>query len=217
MIEKTLLRISVIILFTIVSQATLAQQENSNNDFGSKYNTRNNNMVSISIGSMLLNGDFKKPEYENYLQLQFKRFIIPSLNINGNIKKFDIEDYAFKEKGFLSGDLNLEWCIMPQSKFAPQLYIGAGILSTNNFEDQNYKIQGGLGLEYLITSQLALASSLEINYVYDEQKGSNLMQQIDDMYYNLSIGLCFYFGDKSSKIKKIKEGQSTIINTNLIE
>ncbi|WCO02467.1 hypothetical protein [Psychroserpens ponticola] len=211
--------LSVILLFSMqsFSQELVTVGERPASDSISKSNLRTKNIIMVGAGSTLLNGDANSPEFENFLQIQLKRFITPNLNINGNFKKFDIKDYGFETKGFLSGDLNLEWYVFPKNKLTPYMYLGAGILASNNFKDQNYKTQGGFGLDYLITDKIAITGSIEANYIYDEQKGSQLMQDADHLYYNALLGLHFYFGNKnSSSPKKIKKNQSSIINSNPI-
>ena len=98
--------------------------------------------------------------------INFKPNIPPEIRfkaISGNIKKFDIKDYGFKEQGFLSGDLNVEWFVMPNEKFTPFVYAGPGLLISNDFNDKNYKLQGGAGLEYLFNPNMAVVGSLEVN------------------------------------------------------
>lgn len=181
-------------------------------------NIRPKNVMMIGLGSALLNRDVVTPETEQFIQIQYKRFITPYLNINGNLKKFDINDYRFESEGFLSGDLNIEWYVLPQNKLTPYIYLGAGILTSNDFKDQNYKTQGGLGLDYFVTESLAFTGSIEANYIYDEQKGSQLLQEANQLYFNALLGIHFYFGcKKTSSSKKIKSSQSSVINSNPIE
>lgn len=181
-------------------------------------NLRAKTVIMVGAGSTLLNRNINSPDYENFIQIQLKRFISPSFNINGNLKKFDIKNYDFETHGFLSGDLNLEWYVIPNSKLTPYIYLGAGILTSNDFEDQNYKIQGGFGLDYLLTNKIAITGALETNYIYDEQKGSQLLQEADHLYFNALLGLHLYIGNtKSSARKKIKKNQASTINSNRIE
>ncbi|MDG5492584.1 hypothetical protein [Psychroserpens sp. SPM9] len=182
---------------------------------------RSKNGISVSAGSTLLNGDFNTPDYENFLELQLKRFVTTKIAISGNVKKFDIKNYDFEDQGFLSGDLNAEWYILSNHKLTPYVFAGPGILLSNDFKDQNYKVQGGVGLEYLLIDCLAILGALEANYIYDEQNGSMLLQEADQLYYNARIGLLFYFGNrsysKSSKSKKrLSKNEPSIIKSNTI-
>jgi len=177
---------------------------------------RSRNVIMLGAGSTLVNGDLNAPEYENFFQLQYKRFIHQNLNISGNLKKFDIENYDFDTNGFLSGDINLEWYVLPTNRFSPYLFLGIGILTSNDFKDQNYKAQGGIGVEFLITNCLAVSASAEANYIYDAQKGSQLLQEADNAYYNALIGVHIYFGDQQVSKKKKREGKASVIDSNLI-
>lgn len=223
MIKKTTKNRLVLAMIVLLSIQSFAQEltsvgEKPVTDSISNSSLRAKNVIMLGVGSTLLNGDMNSPDYENFIQIQIKRFITPNLNVNGNLKKFDIKDYSFKTEGFLSGDLNIEWYFFPNKKLTPYVYVGAGILTSNNFVDQNYKVQGGLGLDYLITQNIALTGSIETNYIYDEQKGSQLLQESDQLYFNALLGLHFYIGNiKSSKQQKIKKNQTSIINSNPIE
>ncbi|WP_040282466.1 hypothetical protein [Psychroserpens damuponensis] len=176
---------------------------------------RSKTAISIGVGSTLLNGDFKTSDYENFLEFQLKQSVTSKLIISGNLKKFDVKNYDFDKYGFLSGDLNLEWYMLPNNKLTPYLYAGPGLLISNDFDDKNYKVQGGIGLDYLINNWLGIVASIEANYIYDEQNGSQLLQKADGLYYNANIGLQFYFGNgtyatRGSKRKKRRKKEKTI-------
>ncbi|MEM5566759.1 hypothetical protein WNY78_16685 [Psychroserpens sp. AS72] len=217
-----------ILLFTVKlsAQELLDIGEKPASDSLLTTSLRSKNAISFGAGSALLNGDFNTPDFENFLEFQLKRFITPKFVISGNLKKFDVENYDFDEIGFLSGDLNIEWYLFPNNKFTPYLFAGPGILISNDFEDKNYKAQGGLGLDFLINNWFGIVATLEANYIYDEQNGSQLLQEADGLYYNATVGLQFYFGNGtnstrvSKKKKKEKEmtkkQQSSIIDSNWI-
>ena len=184
----------------------------------SNSNLRTNSIVMLGVGTSLVNRDIIAPEMENFIQVQFKHFIFNSINVNGNLKKFDIKNYDFDTNGFLSGDLNIEWYMSKNRKLSPFIYLGPGILTSYDFEDQNYKVQGGLGLDYLIANKVAIVASVEANYIYDEQNGSQLLQNADHLYFNALLGLHFYLGNiKSNTSKKLKANQSSVILSNPIE
>lgn len=223
MIKPTTFKRSMSCVMILLSLHCFAQEltfvgEKPSSDSISTSSIRSKNIIMLGAGSTLLNRDIISPDIENFIQFQYKRFITPNLNINGNIKKFDIEHYDFNANGFLSGDLNLEWYVIPNKKLSPFIYLGAGILTSNDYEDQNYKVQGGLGIDYLILDKIAIVASIEADYIYDEQKASQLLQEADQLYFNALIGLHFYIGNlNGSKAQKIKKNQESIINSNPIE
>lgn len=223
MIKFTTKKCFILMAIVLLSIQSIAQElitvgETPIADSLSKSSLRTKTIIMVGVGSTLLNGDINAPDYENFIQLQLKRFITPNLNINGNLKKFDIKNYDFDTQGFLSGDLNIEWYMFPNNKLTPYIFVGAGILTSYNFKDQNYKTQGGFGLDYLLTNKIAITASIEANYIYDEQKGSQLMQEADHLYFNALIGLHFYIGNtKSSTRKRMKRNETSIIDSNQIE
>lgn len=227
MINMTILKCLLFgILFTLsvksYAQGLLDLGETSPSDTLLVTSIRSKNAVSISIGSTLMNGDLENPDFENFLELKLKRFITPKIGVSGNLKKFDIKNYDFKNEGFLSGDLNVEWYVLPDQYFTPYFFVGPGLLISNNFEDKNYKGQAGIGLEYLFNPYIAVVGVFEVNYIYDEQKGSMLMQDANQLYYNAVIGVQFYFGNnKYSKTrkskKKLSKNEPSIIKSNSID
>ncbi|WP_040251343.1 hypothetical protein [Psychroserpens mesophilus] len=223
MIKPTRIKRSISCVLILLSLQCFTQElttvgEKPISDSILKSSIRAKNIIMFGVGSTLLNRDVITPDIENFIQIQYKRFITPNLNINGNLKKFDIKNYDFDSNGFLSGDLNLEWYVFPSHKLSPFGYLGAGILASNDYQDQNYKVQGGLGIDYLLLAKLAIVASIEADYIYDEQKGSQLLQVADQLYFNALIGLCFYIGNsKSNKLQKVKKNHTSIINSNPIE
>lgn len=223
MITHPTIKSLVLIILVSISVQGFSQELTSTadkpvSDSISNSSLRTKNIMMLGVGSTLLNRDIIAPETENFIQIQLKHFIFNSINVNGNLKKFDIQNYDFDTNGFLSGDLNIEWYISQHRKLSPFIYLGAGILTSYDFEDQNYKVQSGLGLDYLIANKIAIAVSVEANYIYDEQKGSQLLQNADHLYFNALLGLHFYFGNiKSNKSKKLKANQTSVILSNPIE
>lgn len=227
MSKTTLIKCMLLNVFVWLSVESFAQElldieQNTYEDSLSSRLLRPKNSVSIGLGSSLTNDDLSNPDYENFLVLQLNRFITPKLVISGNVKKFDIKNFDFQEEGYLSGDLNLEWYMLPEQVFTPFIFAGPGLLISNDFDDKNYKVQGGFGLEYLFIENVAVVGSIEVNYIYDEQKGSQLLQQANGLYYNASIGIQYYFGNnnysnnRNSRKKTIKNGPS-VINSNTID
>lgn len=201
------------------SQELLELGEKTETDSIAALILRPKSAITIGVGSTLINGDFSNPDFENFLTLQLRRFVIPQIALSGNIKKFDIKNYDFEDQGFLSGDLNIEWCILPKQNFSPYIYAGVGILVSNDFEDQNYKVQGGIALEMLLTKVFSVIGQIEANYIYDEQKGSRLLQEADGLYYNATFGLRYYFGQNGfSKAKKrVSRNDKSEIDSNTIK
>ena len=167
-------------------------------------NLRKNNSISFGGGSTLINNDFDNPDYENSIQLGYKRFFGDYVNIGVNAKKFGIKDYEFKTIGYLSFDLNLEFYMLPESKVSPFIYAGGGAITSNDFKEVNNKVQGGIGLEYLFADSFAIFANAEANYLLN-QEDFTLIPELSDnsIYYNATdrwIAFLFWI-KKSSKYK----------------
>jgi hypothetical protein len=200
-----------VLLFTVDSfaQGLLDIGEKPASDSLAVTSLRSKNAISFGAGIALLNSDFSASDYENFIALQFKQFVTSKLAISGNLKKFDIENYDFKDNGFFSGDLNAEWYLFPNKEITPYFYAGPGLLISNDFEGKNYKVQGGVGLDFLINDWISVVGSLEVNYIYDVQNGSQLLQEAGGLYYNANVGILFYFGKGTSPNKKVAKKEKT--------
>ena len=185
---------------------------------------RGKNIVMPGGGFSLINGDYQNPVYENFGQIGYKRFLNNSFNVNVNYKKhyLDFDQQEFSDNGFMSFDLNVEYYILPYNKLTPYIYLGSGLVLSNDFDDANNKFQGGLGVEYLVADKIALTLLADGNYILNQDDETIAFQNVDDLYLGAALGIHFYFGKssnatkrKTSKIAKNLDGK-TIINTNPI-
>ncbi len=179
------------------------------------YELRGTNAIDIGAGTSVINGDLVNPEFEIYFHAGYKRFIIPHLNINFSYNKFNLAYVDIYNEGFMSFDLNLESTLFPHHKFSPFVFAGAGYNASNYFKQTAMKIQGGGGIEYILTEGFGLKLYTDYNYVMSDELDGVISGASDDTYFRIGLGVNFYFGGEKKKAKILKD-QPSIINSNQI-
>ncbi|MEZ4802303.1 MAG: Curli production assembly/transport component CsgG [Gelidibacter sp.] len=179
------------------------------------YELRGNNAIDAGIGTSVINGDLSDPEFEIYFHIGYKRYIFPHLNINFSYNKFNL---AFKDvynEGFMSFDFNLETTLLPDKKFSPFIFAGAGYNASNYFEQTAMKFQGGGGLEYIVTDGFGIKLYTDYNSVMSDELDGIVAGASDDTYFRIGFGVNYYFGGNKKK-EKMQNDQPSIINSNQI-
>jgi len=183
---------------------------------------RGKNVISPSAGSSFINGDYANPKYENYGQLGFKRFINSHVNLNLNYRKFNLDSKSLFDNGFMAFDLNIEYYVFPEKSFSPYVFLGGGMILSNEFKDPNNKIQAGFGLEYLFSRQIGLTLMTNGNYHFINEIDPLIYPDVDEFYLSAGIGLNFYFDSifnktrSKQKLAKTTKSEATVINSNPI-
>lgn len=166
---------------------------------------RGQNAITAAVGISHMNGDLPDPQPELNAKIGFKRQLNPYLNLDFTFNKFNLENkYTFNE-GFMSFDLNLNYNILPYDKLTPYLFAGIGTNASNYFEAIDPKIQGGIGLEYLLKDNIGIYAYGEHNLVFSDNIDGIEAGTIDDMFYRFGIGVNYYFSQPSTKFNERKE------------
>ena len=173
---------------------------------------RGKNALSLGVGTSVMNGDLSNPMFEIYSHIGYKRFLGSSVAINLGYHKFNLAFEDTFNEGFMSFDLNLEWYVSPYNTFTPFIFAGGGYHAANYFEATETKVQGGIGLEYLMTERIGLKLFADYNYMFTDDVEGLVFGESDDTYWRVAIGLNIYFGKflENKLAKKIP----TVINSN---
>lgn len=179
------------------------------------YDYRGSNAIGAGVGTSVINGDLPDPMFEIYFNVGYKRYILPYLDISVSYHKFNL---AFKDvynQGFMSFDLNIGSTLMPNNRFSPFIFAGAGYNAANYFEQKSLKLQSGGGVEYIVAEGIGIKLYADYNHVLSDELDGLIAGASDDTYFRVGVGLNYYFGGGTHK-DKIKEGQPTIFNSNEI-
>lgn len=179
------------------------------------YEYRGSNTISVGLGTSVMNGDLVDPIFEIYSHIGYKRFINPHFNINFGYHKFNLAYKDVLNEGFMSFDLNVEGLFFPNARFSPFVYLGGGVNAANYFTQVDPKVQGGIGLEYIMTEGYGIKLYSDYNHVFSDELDGKVFGDADDIYWRIALGINYYFGG-SKKQKKIKKDQPSVINSNQI-
>lgn len=179
------------------------------------YDLRGTHGVSTMIGSAVMNGDYSNPEFGIYMGFGYKKSIIPHVNINLNFNKFNLVYKDLFNNGFMSFDLNAEVLAFPHERFSPYVFIGGGANASNYFEAVDAKVQGGLGIEYVIYEGFSFKFFGDYNQVFSDELDGKIYGNADDVYWRIACGINLYFGGEKKKAELLST-IPTIIKTNPI-
>uniref|UniRef100_UPI00404AB6A5 Curli production assembly/transport component CsgG n=1 Tax=Gelidibacter sp. TaxID=2018083 RepID=UPI00404AB6A5 len=221
MIEKPFFKpFFLVIYICVIAHNGLAQQDTltsvdkalRNQEF---YKYRGTNAVEMAAGTSVMNGDLSEPLFEISSRVGYKRIITPHLNISFSYNKFNLGYKEVLNEGFMSFDLNLESTLLPNDKFSPFIFAGGGYNAANYFEQTATKVQGGIGIEYIVMEKVGIKLFSDYNYVFSDELDGVVFGDSDDVYWRVLVGINFYFGGDNKK-EKILKGRPTIINSNPI-
>lgn len=183
------------------------KQSYESNPMGYKNYLNNRGQVSlgISIGSNYYSGDFSNSLLRPKSSVLIGVAINPYLSINtelgyrGLSVKDKVDDYSFY------GDVDFRYILLPFDKFTPFVTLGGGCDYNNkNVGLSNYKflpkVNGSLGLEYMLNENLGLSLSSGINYYLSDKFDNKNVGKYNDFSWNISLGLNIYF-NKNKKNK----------------
>ncbi|MBQ0788576.1 MAG: Curli production assembly/transport component CsgG [Oceanihabitans sp.] len=194
------------------NEASKQPKDNSHAFF---YQYRADNVFTAALGTAVINGDYQDPLFEFYGQVGYKRYINPYVNVNFTFNKFNLAHKNSSNNGFMSFDLNVESTIMPDRFFTPFVFVGAGVNASNYFAATGMKIQGGLGVEYIIMEDFGIKLFSDYNHTFSDELDGKVFGKANDVFWRIGFGVNYYFGN-SNKKKKIPRNESTIINSNPI-
>ncbi len=199
----------------IIAQQTTEKLQVENESSNDRTKIRGNNVISVAIGSAVLNGDFPDPIYEIEMYVGYKRFFGSYVNLNFGYHKFNLANKDILNEGFMSFDLNLELNIFPHNLFTPFFYAGGGFNASNYFKRSDTKIQGGGGMEFLATESLGLKLFAEYNNVFTDELDGKISGDANDTFWRMGFGINFYLGTGGKHIK-LGKNVPTVINSNPI-
>lgn len=180
------------------------------------YNLRGTNAVDLALGTSLITGDFPEPKPEFYFRIGYKRFISEQFGIGFTYNKYNLAYSDTYYQGFMSFDLNLEYLISPYTNISPFVYGGYGYNADNDFETTGAKVQGGLGVEFIIVDKVGLKLFGEYNYVMSNESNPIIMEETDLGFFRIGLGANFYFGGTKKK-ERLLEEVDTVIKSNYIK
>lgn len=216
MSKKKLILAKALILFFFFSQPINSQEDIPTSKlFNESFDreVRGANAFMGSIGSSVMNGDLENPMFDVYFHVGYKRYLSPNLNLNLSYHKFNLVYEDQLNEGFMSFDLNFEYDISPSGSVNPFIFAGGGLNAPNYFPRTDLKVQGGGGIEVLVSPQVGIRLFTDYNHVFSDELDGVVGGEADDIYWRMGFGLNFYFG-KHLHSRRIAKNTPTVIKSN---
>lgn len=163
--------------------------------YNRKQETRRTAMsIGAAVGVATINGDYASAKSQFNLDGNLK-YTFPGQHfaLKGRLSKFDIKNEGIYERSILGSSLNVEYNLLPLDRLSPFVYAGFGTTSSFSFKDFNFKIQYGLGLEYMLGNNIGLTIYGENNMMLNDKLDGQVVGEMNDQYWKFSGGLNFYF------------------------
>ncbi len=124
----------------------------------------------------------------------FNRYI--SAGLVGSV--FRIDNGKQFTNVYSSIDLNGQFALLPNDKLSPFIYVGPGIVmdvegKKLSFGKTFFKMQYGVGLQYFVSNKVGIKLFGEQNLVFSDELDGIEHGKRDDHYYNLGLGINYYF------------------------
>ena len=168
--------------------------------------------LDIAAGAALIQGDYSNPVLKPALRAGLRYFILPTFNVNASANLFWIENRGKFEETQVSLDLNFEVIFLPNDKLTPLVYLGGGFGSTVTYNTPYWKVQSGLGLEYLMKDNFGVRTFAEINLTQSDMLDEVVAGVRDDNYWRFGIGLTYYFSKIKNDKNKIDDSEKEVSN-----
>ena len=154
--------------------------------------------LGANVGAIMYEGDYKNGEFREVYELNLDWYFHPKLALNMNIGRGRLAARQFYEQTINYGQLNLKYLFLPKRKFSPTLYGGIGIVREEKggyaTKDWIPSIQGGAGIEYMVTKRFGLEASGFISYMLNDELDGLDLGSYNDFYWGGTLGLKYYVG-----------------------
>lgn len=186
----------------VISDYNVEQNENNLNVLGKKLadNQRAKlSMYALAEGTQI-RGDYVNPKMHPGVKGGIKYFFSDSFNIDGNASYFIFENQNIFWRRALAADVNVEYMLLPKSKFTPYLYGGVGSIF---YRDKNFfKSQVGGGLEYLVNRTIAIRLNTQYDLGFNDDWDFKVQGTKKDQSVRIGLGINIYLNRKTPKLLK---------------
>ncbi|CAL2102033.1 Curli production assembly/transport component CsgG [Tenacibaculum sp. 190130A14a] len=149
--------------------------------------------AGAGMGVSRIQGDYTNPTYQFGFDLKAKyTFDDRRFNFWGTIGRFELENKGSFHQTFITSGLNFEYVVLPRDRLSPYVYTGIGSISTKNLSQTFFKIQGGVGLEYLITNKFGIYINGEGNMLTRDDLDGQVVGEKNDLVWRFGFGFNIY-------------------------
>jgi len=157
------------------------------------YSNRKNHILSLDYFSTYFEGDYNNNTYTfDGLQIGYKYFLKDyKVSIGGRVGSFTLSNEPIFTENYLTADLNLEYTFLPTDKFTPFIYVGGGGLFID-FDHYDFKMHGGLGIEYIINNKIGVKTFAEKSFLFTDEIDGKIQGKMNDGFWKFGIGINIY-------------------------
>lgn len=144
-----------------------------------------------------IRGDYVNPKMHPGAKAGIKYFFSDHLNIDGNASYFVFENKNLFWRRGVSTDVNVEYLLLPKSKFTPYVFGGVGCVF---YSDKNFfKSQFGGGLEYLVNRTFAFRLNTQYDLGFNDDWDFKVQGTRKDQSVRIGLGMSIYLNRRTSK------------------
>jgi len=154
--------------------------------------------LGANAGFSMYEGDYMNGEYKAVYELNLDWYFSSKGALNLIVGRGELAARQFYEQTINYAQLNLKWMFMPKRKFTPLLYGGIGVVREEKggyaTKDWIPNIQGGAGIEYMVTKRFGLEAAAYISYMLNDELDGLDLGKYNDFYWGGTFGLKYYVG-----------------------
>jgi len=177
--------------------------------------------IDAGAGGTYIRGDLPNAAIEHSLTAGIKYNLTPHIGVTGSMHRFRLKNTETFNSEFAASELNLEVTLFPYERLSPYLYGGAGLNHTEWFAINDFKIQAGLGIEYMASPAVGFKVYGDYSAVFSDNLDLTINGVRDDHYLKYGAGVNIYLGPNAAKsnspayikraeLKRIKREQKAL-------
>jgi curli production assembly/transport component CsgG len=157
---------------------------------------RSKNSFGLVFGGTRMDGDYSNSALGYNFKLVYKHILSkPNLAINIEVGVMELDKNNTNiEDSALTVDGNFEYIFLPYENITPYVYGGIGSIADKSFNNLDFKVQYGLGFEYIPVDFLGLRLYGEHNITFTDNLDGLVQGKRDDFFWRFGLGINFYFG-----------------------
>lgn len=174
----------------------------SSNAMGIKQfsNQRNDLFIGAEGGLTTYDGDYENSSMKGTTNVSFGMRLSKYwfLNLKGGYAEYHV-DNRFSQT-MLSGDLGINFKLLPDEKITPQVAVGLGLahfdgLNTESSDMLKPYVTSEAGFELMLHRNIGLHATGSLNYLLSDKTDGVEAGEYNDLFMTTKVGLNFYLGN----------------------
>jgi len=156
-------------------------------------NRRGSNAIEVTPFINFFDGDYTNSNFDFGGKLAYKQFFYGShFSVGASVGYMKLSNSRVFSSNFITTDSNLEYYLLPYDKITPYASIGAGAIANQNIKDIYFKMQYGLGIEYIPLQEMGFRLSVERNHIFNDEIDDKIYGNNDDSYLVFGLGVTIF-------------------------